>query len=109
MRDRDAERALREDPPTLSFDDAVRFFTSKTPDGNCFACGTDVWNISTSEEDDGYCFFRKAGGSSLGSRAYNLDIECANCGMVRSHRADVLLNWLSQNPLTKSAREHEND
>lgn len=82
----------------VSFDDAVRFFVALTQGGKCFACGTDNWNISTMEGNDNYCFFKAAGGKVQGVSIYNLEIECANCGLIRAHRADILEKWLSNNP-----------
>ncbi len=30
--------------------------------------------------------------------AYNLALECSNCGFVREHRAKFIADWVAQNP-----------
>lgn len=96
--------------PILLYDEAVRFLIVKTPNGKCFACGTDMWNISTKEESTDHCFLRKAGGTISGAPAYNLELECNNCGLIRTHRSEVMLAWLAMNPKTDDAsRAPENE
>ena len=86
------------EPIQIGFDDAVAFFEADCDDALCAACGKAELEIPTAKGNDDLCFLIKSGLSKGGSPVLNLEIECMNCGLLRTHRASRIREWLDNPP-----------
>jgi uncharacterized Zn finger protein len=82
----------------ILFEDAIRFLLAKTDKAKCPCCGSEKWIVPFAEGDDESVFLMPLGASFGAEPAYNLALECNNCGFVREHRAKFIADWISQNP-----------
>ncbi|WP_157016045.1 hypothetical protein [Pseudomonas batumici] len=89
------------DAPVLNFEDAVRFFQNITPDGKCFACGTDKWEIPFFGAGLQRCVLIPTGMSQGGKSTYSLNLVCTHCGLSRTHDVGTILSWVEKNPAEK--------
>ncbi|WP_146038488.1 MULTISPECIES: hypothetical protein [unclassified Pseudomonas] len=92
-------------PLTIAFDEAVTFFETVCKGAVCSACGASQWEIPTAKGNDDECLLRLSGLSRNGVSVLNLEIECLNCGLMRTHRADKVREWLDK----PSHEEAENE
>lgn len=86
----------------ILFSDAVRFLVEKSPDSRCQACGQDKWIVPFADNDKKYAFLTPLSVKFADQLAYNLALECANCGLVREHRARFVQEWIEANPVASS-------
>ncbi len=86
----------------ILFSDAVRFLIEKSPDSRCQACGQDKWIVPFADADQKYAFLTPLNVAFANEPAYNLGLECANCGLVREHRARFVQAWIEENPASAS-------
>lgn len=82
----------------ILFNDAIRFLMEKTPSAPCPCCKTDRWVVPYGDEDKATAFLTPTLVSYGNEPAFNLALECRNCGFVRSHRAKFIADWIEQNP-----------
>lgn len=86
----------------LLFKDAVRFLEQKSPKAACPFCGSDKWIVPFADADKEMAFLMPLNAKFNSETAYNLELECNNCGFIRSHRARVIAEWLAKNPAEDS-------
>lgn len=85
----------------ILFNDAIRFLTEKTDKAPCPCCGSEKWIVPFADEDGTTVFLMPLSVSYGKEQAYNLALECDNCGFVREHRAKFIADWIAQNPEPK--------
>jgi hypothetical protein len=83
----------------ITFDEAVRFFVAVTASSSCYVCKADKWEIPFHAENNKLCFLIPVGARQGGVGAHNLNLECTSCGLIRTHRAETMREWLDANPL----------
>ncbi|MBJ2270724.1 hypothetical protein JFT60_25430 [Pseudomonas sp. MF6772] len=82
----------------ILFNDAIRFLTEKTDNARCPCCGAEKWIVPFADKESTTVFLMPLQAKFGNEPAYNLALECSNCGFVREHRAKFIADWVAQNP-----------
>nr|WP_315448005.1 hypothetical protein [uncultured Pseudomonas sp.] len=82
----------------IKFNDAIRFLTEKTPVAKCMCCGNEKWIVPFADVDGTTVFLMPLQATFGNEPAYNLTLECSNCGFLREHRAKFIADWIAENP-----------
>lgn len=82
----------------ILFKDAIRFLVAKTDKAKCPCCGSEKWIVPFAEGTDEVVFLMPLGATFGSEPAYNLELECDNCGFIREHRAKFIADWIAKNP-----------
>lgn len=82
----------------ILFEDAIRFLVEKTDNAKCPCCGNPKWIVPFADEKSTEVFLMPLQVTFGNEPAYNLALECSNCGFVREHRAKFIADWVAQNP-----------
>lgn len=83
--------------PLIRFEDAVSFFVAMGTGKRCPVCDTEHWEIPHTQPPEKRCILIGSGLFKDDQAIFNLVISCLKCGLERSHRAEVISDWVSEN------------
>lgn len=94
-------------PKELLFSEVVRFLKGLPALGACEACGKQSWEIPVAEgSDDDEKVVLISPGLVRGGRAIKaVALSCNSCGLLRSHKEDVISEWIRNNPEPEGSSE----
>lgn len=103
--------------PTISFDEAVRFFKTVTPSGKCPFCGSDEYVIHMSRPDlvddvvqGMHILSKPIDGRLIGKIGVSIvTTECSTCGFLRRHGANRIKSWIDDNPKKEEIQDGDGD
>jgi hypothetical protein len=94
--------------PKILFKDAVRFLNAINIDYTCHFCGNGDFAISTTTEDyEVVDILALRSLSKTNSYQPFVTVHCVKCGTARTHVANVIVNWLRDNPEVSELSEPE--
>ena len=83
----------------LRYEEVVRFFQEFTLNKECQSCSAVAWVIPVDDiGGDGPVTLANTGIYKDGAPDKAILLCCQNCGFYRSHRAQIVREWLNKNP-----------
>ncbi|MDH0342860.1 hypothetical protein [Chromobacterium haemolyticum] len=87
----------------VTYEEAVRFFSSVTPNSKCPICEHETFNITGDFDDQGLnqsvlglMMTSERAKNKLWGRAI-IQVECEKCGYLKFHNATTIRTWLNIN------------